>query len=984
MLRGEKIPVIFMTAQTDGPCGRELSKQAAVSVLLKPFNETDHLAVVARSRFERAVQIGRSIRDPFVPLKFRAQKGRVKFCNTAVFPRIYTGMLKVPQSAKPQGDFRAEASIPQGAAPLESILRTEELRRRPSRAPDYEKENRALMALAAALADPKANIFQRFAEIILQTTDCDSSGLSLLTREDGGKRFYWPAIAGMWKTHIGGGTPRNFGPCGDVLDRNCTLLFTHVERRYTYFSPVTPLIEECLLVPFYIGGKAVGTIWAILHNDRRRFDAEDERLMNTVAQFASLAYQTVDAIEGLKVEIAAREKAEAELRQLASGLEAKAQRLVDANVIGIALWSLEGAITEANEAFLRMIQCSREDLVSGRVRWMDLTPAEWRDRDHSAIAELRATGIFQPFEKEYFRKDRSRVPVLIGGALFEKGGNEGVAFVLDLSEQKRAEAALRAAMSERTRLSAVRAEVATALASKDDLHGILNKCADALVRHLDAAFARIWTLKPGGSELELQASAGIYTRLDGSYSRIPIGHMKIGLIAKERQAHLTNDVQNDPRISDHKWAKTENIRSFAGYPLVLEDRVVGVIGMFSRYALTENTLESLAFIADGIAQGIERKRAEDALRSSEQNLRLTLDTIDGLVTTVSPSGELQSANRRFLEYTGNTIEELKTNLGILHPDDRERVMRQWTHALRTGEALYSEARIRRHDGVFRWFVMTALPLTDRDNHILRWYNLITDIQDRREAEEKLHRTQEDLRNAQAEYAHLNRVMTMGELTASIAHEVNQPLAAIVSSGDSCAAWLAHEPPNLDKARAAASRMVQAATQASEIVQRIRGLFKKHTSIAGAVDVNEVIEETIAFVDRETQRKNVSLRTELAVGLPSVNGDRVQLQQVILNLMMNGLEAMADLDSEPKSLLIRSAFLKQRELLVSIADTGPGIDAEHAGRLFAPFFTTKPHGIGMGLRISRSIIEAHGGRLWAEKNEPCGAVFHFILPIKADQ
>ena len=694
------------------------------------------------------------------------------------------------------------------------------------------------------------------------------------------------------------------------------------------------------------------------------------------------AFQEIRAL----TQVTGRKHAEEKARQAARELErreAKIRRLVEANVVGIAMWTVEGAIIGANEAFLAIVQYSREDLASGRVRWKDLTPAEWRDRDELAIADLKATGIFQPFEKEYFRKDGSRVPVLIGGTLFEKGGNEGVAFVLDLGEQKRAEEALRAAMSERTRLSAFRAEVATALANKDDLRGILNKCADALVRHLDAAFARIWTLKHGGGELELQASSGIYTRLNGRYSRIPIGQMKIGLIAKERQAHLTNDVQNDARISDHNWAKTENIRSFAGYPLVLEDRVVGVIGMFSRHDLTENTLESLASIADGIAQGIERKRAEDALRSSEQSLRVTLDTIDGLVTNVSPSGELEFANRRFLEYTGNTIEELPTNLGILHPDDRERVMGQWTHALRTGEALYSEARIRRHDGVFRWFVMTALPLADQDNHILRWYNLITDIHDRKEAEEKLRQMQEDLRKTQAEFAHLNRMMTMGELTASIAHEVNQPLAAIVSSGDSCASWLAHEPPILDKARAAASRVVQAATQASEIVQHIRGLFKKRTSIAEAVDVNEVIEETIAFVDRETQRKNVSLRTELAVGLPPVNGDRVQLQQVILNLMMNSLEAMAGLDSEPKSLIIQSAFPKQRELLVSVADTGPGIDVEQASRLFDPFFTTKPQGIGMGLRISRSIIEAHGGRLWAEKNEPRGAVFHFILPIRAD-
>ena len=150
------------------------------------------------------------------------------------------------QSAKPQHGFSLAASIPEGAVPLESILCTEELRRRPSRPPDYEKENRALMALAGALADPKSNIFQRFAEIILEATQCDSSGLSLLTREDGGKRFYWPAIAGMWKPHIGNGTPRDFGPCGDVLDRNCTLLFKHFERRYPYFLPVMPLADECL------------------------------------------------------------------------------------------------------------------------------------------------------------------------------------------------------------------------------------------------------------------------------------------------------------------------------------------------------------------------------------------------------------------------------------------------------------------------------------------------------------------------------------------------------------------------------------------------------------------------------------------------------------------------------------------------------------------------------------------------------------------
>jgi len=258
-------------------------------------------------------------------------------------------------------------SIPAGAAPLESILCTEELHRRPSRPPDYEKENGALVKLVSGLADSPSTILQMLAETILDITECDSAGLSLLTRDGKtpdicGKRFYWPAIAGMWNPHVGGGTPRNFGPCGDVLDQNRALLFRHFERRYPYLLPVIPAAEECLLVPFYVAGEAVGTIWAIMHSDRRKFDAEDDRIMASLGRFASSAYQALIHIEDLKFQVSEREKAEAEVRELAKGLEAKIRRLVEANVVGIVMWNLEGAITGANEAFLRMVRYDREDL----------------------------------------------------------------------------------------------------------------------------------------------------------------------------------------------------------------------------------------------------------------------------------------------------------------------------------------------------------------------------------------------------------------------------------------------------------------------------------------------------------------------------------------------------------------------------------------------------------------------------------------------
>jgi PAS domain S-box-containing protein len=228
------------------------------------------------------------------------------------------------ESPRSKTHVQLEDSIPQ--ASLESILCTEELHRRPWRSPDYERENRALVVLVHALADSPRTVLQTLAETILDITQCDSAGLSLLTRDGktpdvSGTRFYWPAIAGMWNPHVGGGTPRNFGPCGDVLDQNRTLLFRHFERRYAYLLPVIPAAEECLLVPFHVHGKAVGTIWAIMHSDRCKFDAEDDRVMASLGKFASSAYQALVSIDELKFQVAEREKAETELREITDGLE---------------------------------------------------------------------------------------------------------------------------------------------------------------------------------------------------------------------------------------------------------------------------------------------------------------------------------------------------------------------------------------------------------------------------------------------------------------------------------------------------------------------------------------------------------------------------------------------------------------------------------------------------------------------------------------
>ena len=241
------------------------------------------------------------------------------------------------------------------------------------------------------------------------------------------------------------------------------------------------------------------------------------------------------------------------------------------------------------------------------------------------------------------------------------------------------------------------------------------------------------------------------------------------------------------------------------------------------------------------------------------------------------------------------------------------------------------------------------------------------------------RAEEALQKSQAELAHVTRVMTLGELMASLAHEVNQPLAAVVTNAQACLRWLALEPPRPDEARAAVERIVRDSNRASEVIQRIRALVKKSEPQMVALDINDLIREAISLEQREMLNQQVSLRTELASALPPVLGDRVQLQQVVINLVMNALEAMAPVTDRPRDMLIRSQRDDSNEVLVAVQDSGTGIDSENSERLFNAFFTTKPTGMGMGLSICRSIIAAHGGRLWVSPNAEHGATFQFTLP-----
>ncbi len=691
-------------------------------------------------------------------------------------------------------------------APLESILCTEELHRRPARPPDYEKENSALVKLVSALADSPSTIFQTLVETILDVTQSDSAGISLLSKDGKtpdieGKRFYWPAIAGLWKPYVGGGTPRDFGPCGDVLDHNRSLLFRHLERRYTYFPPP---INECLLVPFYVEGTAVGTIWALAHDDRRKFDAEDDRVMASLGKFASSAYQALAHIEELKIQVAEREKAEAEVRELARGLEAKVRRLVEANVVGIVMWNLEGTITGSNEAFLRMVQYDREDLASGRLRWADLTPPEWRGRAERAVADLKATGVFQPFEKEYFRKDGSRVPVLLGGALFEASGNEGVAFVLDLSERKRAERAL-----------------------------------------------------------------------------------------QRSEAFLA------------------------------EGQHLGQIGSFSWRVAT-----------DEITWSTELYRIYEL----EAGVPVTLELIR---SRVHPEDVSLIEKMKMVE-AREKCHDFEWQFRLLMPDHSIKYLHAIAHATR-----------------------------DQDGQ-LEYIASVQDVTARKLAEEARDK-------ARSELTHVARVTSLGVLTASMAHEVSQPLSGIITNASTCLRMLAADPPNVEGARETARRMIRDGNRASDVVARLRALFSKKEAATESVDLNEAAQEVIALSLSELQKNRVVLQQELASDLPTVTGDRVQLQQVMLNLLRNASDAMSGVDDRPRQLLIRTQRDEDDHVRLTVKDVGVGFAPQAADRLFESFYTTKNDGMGIGLSVSRSIIDAHQGRLWAAPNDGPGSTFSFAIP-----
>ena len=480
---------------------------------------------------------------------------------------------------------------------------------------------------------------------------------------------------------------------------------------------------------------------------------------------------------------------------------------------------------------------------------------------------------------------------------------------------------------------------------------------------------------------------GYVETVKGTWADSKRGHGPLGTAIRTGKPSWTKDIRRDANFAI--W-KGEALKRGYGSSIALPLRSDGEpFGAFSLYAaepdaFNESTLEQFTELANNLAYGVialrtreERKHAEDKLRRSETYLveGERLSHTGSWALNVS-SGEVfwsQEIYRIFGLDSGTALNrDLLTQFH--HPEDRLFVKQTIDTAIREGRDFKMDSRIVLPDGSVKHVHTVGHPVFNESGELTEFIGVVMDTTERK-------RSEEALREAQAELVRVARATTMGELTASIAHEVNQPLAAVVTNANACLRWLNARTPDLDEARAAAQRIVRDGNRASDVIARIRGFLKKGEPVTVQLDVNDVVREIIMLTQGEVLRRAASLLTELADGLPAVSADRVQLQQLLLNLMMNALDAMSAVTDRPRVLRIRTSTYESAAILVALRDSGVGLNPEQMERLFEAFYTTKPEGMGMGLSISRSIVEMHGGRLWATPNDGPGATFQFTLPIE---
>ena len=552
----------------------------------------------------------------------------------------------------------------------------------------------------------------------------------------------------------------------------------------------------------------------------------------------------------------------------------------------------------------------------------------------------------------------------------------------NINERKQSEAAL----FERSRLAALNGEIGTALIREGDLRSLLNQCAVALVKHLEVAFARIWTFNGGENVLELQASAGMYTHLDGEHSRIPLGKFKIGEIAQKRLPHLTNEVLNDPRIGNKEWAKREGMIAFAGYPLIVEDRLIGVMCVFARQSLTELTLQAMESISNGIANAIERKRVEEALLESEEQYRIVAETATDAIISINNHSEILFVNHAAERIFGYKVEQLLGQpLTMLMPEYLRHLHEAGLERyIETGKRHLSWEHVEvpgLHQKGYEFPLELSFGEFNKNNkHI--FIGIARDISERKEAEAEREQILQREQKARRESEEANRIKD--EFLATLSHELRTPLNAVLGWSNLLRSGkLAPEASSraLETVERNARSQAKLIDDLLDISRIITGKLRLEIN---TVELSDIIRSAVDAVRPAAEAKSIRLQTLLDTNVGPISGDGNRLQQVVWNLLTNAVKFT------PKGGQVQARLERvNSHVEIIVSDTGQGIDAEFLPFVFDRFrqadqtSTRQQGGLGLGLSIVRQIVEMHGGTVTVEsEGEDSGTNFVVKLPRMA--
>jgi PAS domain S-box-containing protein len=659
------------------------------------------------------------------------------------------------------------------------------------------------------------------------------------------------------------------------------------------------------------------------------------------------------------------EEAEEELKKQTAHLD----ELFELAPHAVVLVDADVRVMRVNREFTRMFGYTADEAV-GRPLF-DLVAPEERIAEYEHNARMLSSG--QKVESETIRKRKDGVRLAVSmtaSPVLTAGPIEGYIIYRDITERKRAEALL-----------AGEKQLLEMIAKGEPLNQVLEALCRLVEQESSGSICSILLLDEDGTRLR----AGVAPGLPASYTSIidgwPIATQEgpCAIAACRRETVIMTDLRTDP-VSDfyRELAATHGLRACWSVPVLSQDRrVLGTFAVYYREPRSPTSAEYnlIEQFRDLASIAIERTQAENALRRSQAYLaeaqRLSLT---GSFSWQPATGAITWSEEtyRIFELDPAVKPTLELVRRRIHPDDVAFYQQVVERATREGKDLAFEHRLQLPDGSIKYLQIVAHSFRDEATDAVEFVGAVMDITERKCSQDALDRARLDL-------AHVSRVSTLGQMAASIAHEINQPLAGIVINGNASLRWLAGESPNLSEAREATSRIVRDGQRAGDVITRLRSLFRREGSPKERLSLSEVVQEVIAITRGEVQKGGATIRTDMAEDLTLVMGDRVQLQQVVLNLIMNAVEAMNGVQDRPREIVIRAVHGQGDEVQVAVQDSGVGLDPQGKEKLFDAFYTSKSVGMGMGLAISRSIVEHHGGRLWAVSNDGPGATFLFTIP-----